>query len=65
MQTSECSVVAEAPFLVDLAHEEGRKKIKSLGEKLAAQRHLHYEGYIAFTDTPYDIEHARTTLFFN
>ncbi len=65
MQTSECSVMSEVPFLVDLAHEAGRKKLKDLGEKLALQQHLHYEGYIAYTDAPYDLEHAKTSLFFN
>ena len=65
MQTNECSVMSEVPFLVDLAHEEGRKKLKDLGEELAGQQRLHYEGYIAYTDTPYDLEHAKTSLFFN
>ena len=65
MQTSECSVIKEVPFTVNLAHKEEREKLDALGEKIATEEHLHYEGYIVFTDVPYSVENAKPTLFFN
>ncbi|MFH1683329.1 MAG: hypothetical protein ABIA67_00455 [Candidatus Margulisiibacteriota bacterium] len=65
MHTNECSVIAEVPETIDLTKEEERKKLNELGNKIAGQEKLHYEGYIAFTDTPYSIDHAKTTLCFD
>lgn len=65
MQTSECSVIKEVPFLVNLRLDNERNRIKLLGEEVATKEHLHYEGYIAITYSPYSVEEAKTTLFFN
>ncbi len=65
MQTNECTVIKEIPETVDLSKKEERTKLEELGNKIASQEKLHYEGYIAFTDTPYSIDHAKTTLFFD
>lgn len=65
MQTSECSVIKEVPETVDLTKAEERKKIEDLGRSIASKEHLHYEGYIAYTDAPYGVDHAKTTLFFD
>jgi len=65
MHTSECSVIAEVPETIDLTKEDERKKIDQLGSTIASKEHLHYEGYIAFTDAPYSVDHAKTTLFFD
>ena len=65
MQTSDCAVIKEVPETVNLASTEERKKLDELGNQIASQEHLHYEGYIAFTDTPYSVDHAKTTLCFD
>ncbi|NQT29043.1 MAG: hypothetical protein HQ596_00580 [Candidatus Saganbacteria bacterium] len=65
MQTNECSVIQELPDPINLTLEDERKKIDELGKRIASQKHLHYEGYIAYTDTPYSIREAKTTLFFD
>jgi len=65
MQTSDCAVIKEVPETVNLASIEERKKLDELGNQIASQEHLHYEGYIAFTDTPYSVDHAKTTLCFD
>lgn len=65
MQASECSVIKELPETVDLTIEQERRKIDNLGNLIAASEKLHYEGYIAFTDAPYSVKEAKTTLLFN
>ena len=65
MRTSECTVIKEIPDAINLKIPEERKKLASLGENIAAKEGLHYEGYIAYTDIPYSIEHAKLTLFFD
>lgn len=65
MLTSECSVIKEVPFTINLAHKEERKKLDELGEAIARQENLRYEGYIVYTDVPYSVENAKPTLFFN
>lgn len=65
MQTNECTVIKEIPETVDLTKKEERTRLEELGNKIASQEKLHYEGYIAFTDAPYSIDHAKTTLFFD
>jgi hypothetical protein len=65
MQTSDCSVIKELPDTVNLTKEEERKKIEEIGKNIASKEHLHYEGYIAYTDTPYSVTKAKTTLFFD
>jgi hypothetical protein len=65
MQTSDCAVIKEVPETVNLASAEERKKLDELGNQIASQEHLHYEGYIAFTDVPYSVDHAKTTLCFD
>ncbi|MFH1362472.1 MAG: hypothetical protein ABIH69_07500 [bacterium] len=65
MQTSDCSVISEVPETVDLTSDEERKKLDQLGTEIAQKEHLHYEGYVAYTDAPYSMDHAKTTLFFD
>ena len=65
MRTSECTVIKEIPETIDLSKNEERNRLSKLGEDIASKEHLHYEGYIAFTGSPYDVEHAKTTLFFD
>ena len=65
MQTSECAVIKELPDTINLTNEEERKKLDTLGKKIATQEKLHYEGYIAFTDAPYSVTKAKTTLCFD
>jgi len=65
MQTNECSVIKEVPFTVNLTHQDEVEKLNQMGESVAAKEHLHYEGYIVFTDVPYSVEKAKPTLFFN
>lgn len=65
MQTSECTVIKEVPETINLKIPEERTKLASLGENIASKEGLHYEGYIAYTDSPYSIEHAKLTLFFD
>ncbi|MFH1826784.1 MAG: hypothetical protein ABH823_05825 [bacterium] len=65
MHTSECTVIEELPNVIDLMSEDQRKKLDEIGSQHAAQRELHYEGYIAFTDTPYSVNQAKVTLFFD
>ncbi|MFH1542169.1 MAG: hypothetical protein ABIE84_03660 [bacterium] len=62
---NDCSVIKEVPTLINLASSEDRHHLDDLGLQIAAKEHLHYEGYIAVTDTPYSVEHAKTTLFFD
>ncbi|MEA3494235.1 MAG: hypothetical protein U9R38_07645 [Candidatus Margulisiibacteriota bacterium] len=65
MRTSECTVIKEVPETINLKVPEERNKLASLGETIASKEGLHYEGYIAYTDIPYSIEHAKLTLFFD
>jgi hypothetical protein len=65
MQTSECTVIKELPDTINLTREEERKKLEKIGNDIATKEHLHYEGYIAYTDTPYSVTKAKTTLFFD
>lgn len=65
MQTSECTVIKELPDPVNLSRPEERKRIDALGKEIASKEHLHYEGYIAFTEAPYSVDKAKTTLFFD
>lgn len=65
MHTNECTVIKEVPETVDLTKKAERTKLEKLGNKIARQEKLHYEGYIAFTDAPYSVDHAKTTLFFD
>jgi hypothetical protein len=65
MQTTDCAVIKELPGPVNLMLEEERRKLDSLGNEIAAQEKLHYEGYIAFTDVPYSVNQAKLTLLFN
>ena len=65
MQTSECTAIKELSETINLSKEEERNRLSLLGENIASKEHLHYEGYIAFTGSPYDVEHAKTTLFFD
>ncbi len=65
MQTNECSMIKEIPDTIDLTRTEERKKIDLLGQRIASKEHLHYEGYIAFTDSPYSVDHAKATLCFD
>ncbi|MBN2057560.1 MAG: hypothetical protein JW782_02020 [Candidatus Saganbacteria bacterium] len=65
MHTNECSVIKELPDTIDLTKTEERKKLDQIGLQIASREKLHYEGYIAFTDAPYSIDHAKTTLFFD
>ena len=65
MQTSECSLIKEVPFTINLMNPNERKKIEDLGQTLATKEKLHYEGYIVFTDAPYSVENGKATLFFN
>ena len=65
MQTSECPVIKELPDPINLADEQARKRLDQLGQQIASQEHLHYEGYIAFTGEPYSVDKAKTTLCFD
>lgn len=65
MQTSDCSVIKEVLDPVDLMNPEERKKLDLLGSEIAQKEHLHYEGYVAYTDAPYSLHQAKTTLFFD
>jgi len=65
MQTSECTVIKEVSDPVNLNRPEERKKLDDLGQQIASKEHLHYEGYIAFTEAPYSVDKAKTTLFFD
>ena len=65
MQTSDCSVIKEIPELVNLKDPKERHRLDDLGQQIATKEHLHYEGYIAYTDLPYSVEHAKLTLFFD
>ncbi len=65
MQTSECTVIKEVPETVNLISSDERKKLDDLGQQIASKEHLHYEGYIAFTEEPYSVDKAKTTLFFD
>ncbi|MFH1576658.1 MAG: hypothetical protein ABID35_03860 [Candidatus Margulisiibacteriota bacterium] len=65
MQTNECSVIAEVPETINLSLAEDRKKLDDLGKDIALKEKLHYEGYIAFTDVPYSVDKAKTTLCFD
>ena len=65
MYANECSAIKELPDPINLSNDEERKRLDELGNQIASQEKLHYEGYIAFTDTPYSISKAKTTLCFN
>lgn len=65
MRTSECSVKKELPFTVNLSHKEERDNLDQIGNKIAVEIGLHYEGYTAETTEPYSLEKAKLTLFFN
>ena len=65
MHTSECSVIKELPDTINLTKEEERKRLETIGQEIATKEHLHYEGYIAYTDTPYSVTEAKATLFFD
>jgi hypothetical protein len=65
MQVNECCVEKVLPFLVNLSLPEEREKLDRLGNEIASQEGLHYEGYFASTIEPYDLEHAKAALFFN
>jgi hypothetical protein len=65
MHTSDCTVIQELPETINLTSAEERKKLDALGTLIANKEHLHYEGYIAFTDAPYSLDKAKTTLFFD
>ena len=65
METHDCAVIKEVPETIDLTKKEERKRLETLGKKIARREKLHYEGYIAFTDVPYSVDHAKTTLFFD
>ncbi|PIS29641.1 hypothetical protein COT42_04930 [Candidatus Saganbacteria bacterium CG08_land_8_20_14_0_20_45_16] len=65
MQTSDCSVIVNVPETIDLLDPASRKNLDLVGSEIAQKEHLHYEGYVAFTDEPYSLHQAKTTLFFD
>lgn len=65
MRPRECVVRQELPETINLAVDDERKRLIKLGEEIALQRGLHFEGYIAYTGEPYSIEKARLILCFN
>jgi|GEM_PF-904728 len=65
MRTSECTVIKEIKDPINLTKNEERKRLELIGNDIASKDHLHYEGYIAYTDSPYSVEKAKITLFFD
>lgn len=65
MRTSECTVIKELPETMNLASAEERKKLDKIGKDIAKKEGLRYEGYVAYTDSPYSVEKAKLTLFFD
>jgi len=65
MRTSECTVIKEIPDTINLTSIEERNKLELIGNDIASKDRLHYEGYIAYTDSPYSVEKAKITLFFD
>jgi hypothetical protein len=65
MNVYECSVKKELPFTIDVSHIEELKDLNRMGEEIANNAGLHYEGYYLFTIEPYSPEKARPILFFN
>jgi hypothetical protein len=65
MLPRECAVRKELPETFDLTVGDERKRLIKLGESIAVQKGLHFEGYIAYTGEPYSLEKARLILCFN
>lgn len=64
VRTSECAVKKVLPFTVNVVRPEEREKLNRLGQEIAAQENLKYEGYSVITQEPYSIEQAKATLYF-
>jgi hypothetical protein len=65
MRTSECTVIKEITDTINLTKNDERKRLERIGNDIASKDNLHYEGYIAYTDSPYSVEKAKITLFFD
>jgi hypothetical protein len=65
MLAHECSAVKELPETFNLVIADDRTNLAKLGELIAVREGLHFEGYVAYTDTPYSVENAKITLCFN
>ena len=65
MRASECSVIKKLPEPINILAVEERDRLYQLGQVIATQEGLRFAGYVAITDTPYSVEQAKLTLFFN
>ena len=65
MQVSECSLIKQLPFTIDIHHQEELDGLNQMGKELANKEGLQYEGYYLSTIEPYSLAQARPTLFFN
>jgi hypothetical protein len=55
----------EMPFTVNVYLPEDREKLANLGNEIAKERGLKFEGYQLFTQEPYSLESSKPTLFFS
>lgn len=62
---TECFGNRVLPFTVDITRPEERERLNDLGTEIALQEGLRYEGYTVVTVEPYNIEHAKPTLYFD
>jgi hypothetical protein len=65
MRVSECGREMILSYTVDVTRPEERKKLDTLGNAIATQKGLRYEGYNVSTVEPYTLEKAKAVLYFN
>lgn len=59
-----CSIKKELPFTINISLKEDRDKLDQIGQEIAVQEHLKYEGYSVSTTAPYSVDKGLPTLFF-
>jgi len=65
MRAAECAVKKVLPFTVNITRKEERENLNHLGQEIARQEGLHYQGYSVSTIEPYSLEQAKATLYFD
>ncbi|MGB9613074.1 MAG: hypothetical protein ACPL4K_02710 [Candidatus Margulisiibacteriota bacterium] len=65
MPVKEYALKKVLPFTVNITRPEERENLNRLGEEMAKQEGLHYQGYSVCTVEPFSLEKAKPTLYFD
>ena len=61
---SVCPYKKNVPFTINIYSKEDRERLSILGQQIAQQEGIKFEGYYLDTQEPYSVEAAKATLFF-